>query len=164
MVLRKTKMTVNATNQKPVPAVRPPYLFGWALAAGLLFNWLKPLSLFRTRPPGIVFGLALMAVGVGLLLWTTRTLLRSGVNPRFKPVGSMVTSGPFVFARNPMYISFALVYLGIAFAANALWPILFLPPVIAILHYGVIRREEKYLEERFGDEYRKYKAGVRRWF
>ncbi|MBI4120292.1 MAG: isoprenylcysteine carboxylmethyltransferase family protein [Parcubacteria group bacterium] len=150
--------------RKPVPAVRPPYLFGWALAAGLIIDLLKPLPLFIAKWLGIVLGLPLVVCGVSLLFWAVRTFAKSEISPRFKPVGSIMTSGPFAFTRNPMYLSFTLIYLGIAFALNAFWPIFILLPVIAILHYGVILREEKYLKEKFGGEYQMYKTRVRRWF
>jgi len=149
--------------RKPAPLVRPPYLFGGALAAGLIINLLKPFPFFKAKWPGVAFGPLLVVCGVLLLVWAVRTFAKSGINPRFKPVGSMMTSGPFAFTRNPMYFSFTLIYLGIAFARNTLWPVLLLLPVIAILHYGVILREEKYLEEKFGDKYREYKVKVRRW-
>ena len=62
-----------------------------------------------------------------------------------------------------MYVFAIVVYLGIAFQVNTLWPIVFLPVGIALLYYGVIAREESYMERVFGDEYLKYKARVRRW-
>ncbi|MFI5210728.1 MAG: methyltransferase family protein, partial [Gemmatimonadales bacterium] len=67
------------------------------------------------------------------------------------------------FSRNPMYVGMTLLYLGIALWANSLWPLLLLPAVLVVMRRGVIAREEAYLERRFGDEYRSYRARVRRW-
>jgi protein-S-isoprenylcysteine O-methyltransferase Ste14 len=71
--------------------------------------------------------------------------------------------GPFRFSRNPQYLSVNIIYTGIAISFNALWPIVFLPVVLVIMREGVIKREERYLERKFGEEYLSYKARVRRW-
>ena len=71
--------------------------------------------------------------------------------------------GPFRFSRNPQYVSVNIIYVGIAISFNALWPIAFLPVVLLIMTEGVIKREERYLERKFGAEYLSYKARVRRW-
>ena len=62
-----------------------------------------------------------------------------------------------------MYVSLALLYLGIACITNSLWAIIFLIPVLMIVRVAVIAREERYLDSKFGDEYRRYKSKVRRW-
>lgn len=89
---------------------------------------------------------------------------REGENPNaYKPTRAVVTTGPYTFSRNPMYVSMILVYAGIALIVNTIWPLAFLPVALAALHYGVTRREERYLEKLFGDWYRQYRARVRRW-
>ena len=93
--------------------------------------------------------------------WT----LRSGgtpINPE-KPVSSLVTGGPFRYTRNPGYLSMAMIYARIASLANALWAILLLPAVLVVIWRGVIEREERYLERKFGEEYLLYKVRVRHW-
>ena len=62
-----------------------------------------------------------------------------------------------------MYVGFTLMYVGISASANALLPILLLPAVQQLMRRGVIEREERYLERKFGDEYLQYKGRVRRW-
>lgn len=76
---------------------------------------------------------------------------------------ALITGGPFKFTRNPLYLGLVLLYAGVCLAAGATWPLLFLPVVVALLHWIVILPEEKYLEDRFDDDYRAYKARVRRW-
>lgn len=73
-------------------------------------------------------------------------------------------SGPYRFTRNPMYLSMTMIYLGITLLTNMLWPLLLLPFVIVVLQAAVIRREEKYLKEAFGEAYEAYCNRVRRWF
>jgi protein-S-isoprenylcysteine O-methyltransferase Ste14 len=88
----------------------------------------------------------------------------AGTNPDWdSPATVLVTHGPFRFSRNPQYVSGNILYLGIAVSFNTLWPIVFLPVILLIMIEGVIKREERYLERRFGAEYLSYKSEVRRW-
>ena len=71
--------------------------------------------------------------------------------------------GPYRFSRNPIYLVFTLLYAGVTVLANALWAAVLLPGVLIVMQRGVIACEERYREHGFGDEYRRYKAHVRRW-
>ena len=141
----------------------PPLIYAGPLALGLLLQRLRPVS-FLPRPLARVLGWPLLLAGIALNAWFIVTMRRAGTpfDPR-KPVARIVTWGPFKLSRNPSYTSFALIYVGIVSRVNALWPILFLPAVIATMWRGVIEREERYLERTFGQEYADYKARVRRW-
>ena len=75
----------------------------------------------------------------------------------------MVTDGPFRWTRNPMYLGMTLVYVALALGFDSLGAALLLVPVLLIIRSQVIGREERYLEAKFGDDYRSYKASVRRW-
>ena len=151
----------NADN--PGVLAPPPFIYAGALAAGLLANrrfrlHLLPRRLSRTLgPPLFVSGFL-----VGLSGFREVRRAGSNVNP-FKPVTAIVTGGPYRFTRNPMYLGFTLMYVGISALANALLPILLLPIVQQLMRRGVIEREERYLERKFGDEYLRYKGRVRRW-
>ena len=102
--------------------------------------------------------------GVLLLAWSVRTMFRAGVDPDpSEPTNAIVATGPYALSRNSIYVSFNVGYVGIAFMVNMVWPIAVLPLGIALLYYGVIVRDESYLERVFGEEYRQYKARVRRW-
>lgn len=81
----------------------------------------------------------------------------------FKPASRLVTSGIYRWTRNPMYLGIALIYAGIAILFDSLLALLLLVPVLFIIQRYVITREEAYLERRFGDEYRTYRARVRPW-
>jgi protein-S-isoprenylcysteine O-methyltransferase Ste14 len=102
--------------------------------------------------------------GLGLLLWFNTSFSRKGtaVEP-WKPTTAIVTTGPYRFTRNPAYLGMALTYVGIALLSSAVWVLVPLPFVLAVIDRGVIAREERYLERKFGEEYLGYKRTVRRW-
>ena len=87
---------------------------------------------------------------------------QTAVNPAMSTT-AIVSDGVFSFSRNPIYLSLTMLYVGIGLLFNALWALLLLLPLIVVVQNGVIKREEKYLEQKFGDEYLRYKASVRRW-
>jgi protein-S-isoprenylcysteine O-methyltransferase Ste14 len=82
----------------------------------------------------------------------------------FEASTALVESGPFAYTRNPMYLGLTLTYVGIALASRATYPFAVLPAVIWFMNAGVIEREERYLERKFGKAYRRYMARVPRWF
>lgn len=155
-------MAESSTNTPGVMAC-PPLIFLGALGAGLFLHWLIPTRLSLpelSRLPGAALCLASVAVGI----WGGTTMHRAGTNVRpDRPVTALVTGGPFRFSRNPLYLSLTALYLGITLLCGALWPLVTLVPLLAIVHWRIILREERYLESKFGDEYRAYKARVRRW-
>jgi protein-S-isoprenylcysteine O-methyltransferase Ste14 len=145
----------------------PPLIALAAVILGFVFDWLMPLFVldtllgFSTR---MVVGLVLLAAGIVLPVLAGRRFTKAGtyVNP-YKPVRQVVTSGVYRYVRNPMYVGLMLMTaaIGIAFASD--WTLLMIIPLALILRNGVVLREERYLEKKFGDEYRSYKASVPRW-
>lgn len=112
----------------------------------------------------IVAAVTLGLAGVLLAVSALLAFRRAHTTPN--PYGestAIVAGGPFRYTRNPMYLALTLLYTGMAFALNAPLTLLLLPLALVAMHHGVIRREENYLEQKFGDEYRQYKARVRRW-
>jgi protein-S-isoprenylcysteine O-methyltransferase Ste14 len=141
----------------------PPLIYGGALAAGLLANRLRPAP---SLPRAVARPLGWSLIAGGLLLGGSgvRSLRAAGTNvDPYRPTTSFVAEGPYRFTRNPLYLSFTLVYAGVSLVAGALWPLALLPGVLAVVQRGVIGREERYLERKFGAEYLRYKARVRRW-
>ena len=153
-------------NTEPVRVLAPPplvYLAFLAAGLGLHYLWIN-LTFFPQAWIGHAAGWPVFALGFLLLLWSSRTFARRGENIRIeKPTNSLVTAGPFRFSRNPIYVGLTLVYIGLSLVFNSYWPLAFLLLVLVIMHFGVIQREEAYLEELFGPEYRDYQAKVRRW-
>lgn len=143
----------------------PPVFFLIVLAVGFLLHKLYPLAIMAD--PGAlakVFSYALFAISGVVMATTTRLMLRKKTDPRpDRPTSRIVTEGFFRYSRNPLYLSLMLIYGGIAVYANSLWLVLLLPVLFVALERGVVLREEKYLEGKFGDEYLKYKNKVRRW-
>lgn len=88
----------------------------------------------------------------------------AGTNVRpDRPTTAVVSTGPYRISRNPMYVSLCALQVGIALLIDGLMPLLFLIPLALTLHFGVIRREERYLEAKFGPDYIAFKSRVRRW-
>jgi protein-S-isoprenylcysteine O-methyltransferase Ste14 len=144
-------------------AAPPPLIYLALLVLGLLFNRRFPIS-FLPRKVARVLGWPLLGGGVLLIGWFEWAMRHAGTptNP-YKPVTRVVTEGPFHYTRNPGYLAMAMIYTGIAGLANALWAVLLLPVAMFAIQRGVIEREERYLEGKFGEEYLHYKARVRRW-
>ena len=141
----------------------PPLIYLGALVFGLLLNRWFPIS-FLPRRIARSLGWSLISGGVVLGGWF-ELAMRQADTPAspYKPVSNIVTEGPFRYTRNPGYLSMAMIYTGIASLVNALWAILLLPGALLVIQRGVIEREERYLEHKFGEEYLNYKARVRRW-
>ncbi len=141
----------------------PAFIYLIALAIGLLVHWLYPIQVLPT-PFAIGIGLLLIAVAGPIALSTFRAYSRAKTTFLFsEPTSAIVTDGPYRFSRNPGYISLTLLFGGIGFLVNSLWVLLMLVPAVIVIHFGIIKREERYLEVKFGDEYREYKTTVRRW-
>jgi protein-S-isoprenylcysteine O-methyltransferase Ste14 len=145
---------------------RPPFLYLACLVLGFALDRLLPLPLSY---PEATFtysmaGGVLMLIGLAILAAGARNFSRAGTPvPSSQPVRALVTTGIHGWSRNPIYVGMLLVYAGIGTAARSPWVLIFALPLIVVLRYGVIAREETYLERRFGDAYRDYKNRVRRW-
>ena len=81
----------------------------------------------------------------------------------YSPSTAIVVEGPYRYTRNPLYLALTLFYLALASIVNSVWPLLLLPLVLLVIQRGVIAREERYLEQKFGEQYLRYKSRVRRW-
>jgi protein-S-isoprenylcysteine O-methyltransferase Ste14 len=141
----------------------PPLIYLGPLALGLLLGRAAPLPLL---PRGLsrLLGWPILVSGVLLLWWFGSTLRNAETTFRIdRPVSRLVTGGPFRLSRNPGYLSFTLIYVGVAALRNSLWAIMLLPAALVAVQRTIIAKEERYLERRFGEEYLLYKARVRRW-
>jgi protein-S-isoprenylcysteine O-methyltransferase Ste14 len=142
----------------------PPLIYAGGLLLGLLLKKAFPIKLL---PRGVSLRLGGLFILLGVLLarsgFQTLRNASTEVNPT-KPTTTLVVSGPYQVTRNPLYLSLTLFYAGISLLANAFAALLLLPIVLFIINRGVIDREERYLEQKFGDEYLRYKMRVPRWF
>ncbi|MFZ0848769.1 MAG: isoprenylcysteine carboxylmethyltransferase family protein [Hyphomicrobiaceae bacterium] len=145
---------------------RPPFLYLACLILGLALEHLLPLrlSLPGTAVMQWTVGGGLILIGVAIVAGGVRNFSRAATPvPSNQPVRVLVTTGIHGWSRNPIYVGMFLLYAGIGIAARSPWVLVLALPLVIILRYGVVSREERYLEQRFGDAYRDYKARVRRW-
>jgi len=142
----------------------PPLIYLGGLVFGFALNrWCHRCQILATA--GWRWsGLVLVVAGVALAIAGRRALLaaETNINP-FKPTTAIVSSGPFSFTRNPLYLALTLIYVGLTLVLNTWWCFLFLAPVLLLIHFGVVAREERYLERKFGGSYREYRLRVRRY-
>jgi protein-S-isoprenylcysteine O-methyltransferase Ste14 len=144
--------------------VRPPLAWALAVVAGLALNWLLPLPFVPATAPAGWLGAIVFMLALALFAWAITTMTWAGSNvPTSRPTMAIVDTGPYRFTRNPIYLGMVLGLVGLAIAFNTLWLLLALLPFALVIRYGVIAREEVYLERKFGDVYRGYRARVRRW-
>jgi protein-S-isoprenylcysteine O-methyltransferase Ste14 len=117
-----------------------------------------------SRSIALPLGITLALVSATVAIWAERVMKASGTNIRpDRPALTIVRHGPYRFTRNPMYLSLCLLQLALGFVLDGWMPLLCAIPLALILHYGVILREEAYLERKFGKSYLDLKRQVRRW-
>lgn len=163
---RAHKLQRDATSVSPINRVPPPwvyilmYLVGVGLQRFLPMGIRSPEPAWIIRVAGLVFvvaGIALAASALGIFRKAKTTVVP------FETPSTLVTSGPYRFTRNPMYVSLTLIYLGVAGTRNEIWPVVLLPLLLVYINFLVIPVEEKNLRGVFGDAYKEYGAKVGRW-
>jgi protein-S-isoprenylcysteine O-methyltransferase Ste14 len=157
---------MDAPADTPGVVARPPILFLGALLLGAVLQLFFPLPLIPGLPAAarVLLGGAAILGAVGLVGAAVRALRGAGTPiPASEPTTALVTAGPCARSRNPIYLAFTLLQLGLAIAGNTAWLVLTLVPTLLIVRYGVIAREEAYLERKFGPAYAQYRRTVPRW-
>ena len=142
---------------------RPPLVYFVAIALGsaLEFIWQLP---FLPQALAAPLGILLVVGAIALFAGSVGKFRAAGTPvPGNQATTAIVRSGPYRFSRNPIYLAFSLLHLGIAIWVNSLWLVATLIAAVVVMACVVIPREERYLERRFGAEYLDYKKSVRRW-
>ncbi len=141
----------------------PPLIFLLSLIIGLVLHWRDPVPAVPSAISSIM-GIILVAIGffIGFAASGAFRRNKTPVNP-YQETTALVNTGVYRYTRNPLYVTMALWLIGIGLLVNSLWTVLMVIPPVLIVHYGVILREEKYLEQKFGAAYTDYKSKVRRW-
>ena len=148
----------------PGVIVLPPLLYGTAFLMALVLHWRWPMRIFDSAAAPWL-SLVPFLLGLVVDIRGIRAMKAAGTNvDPSRPATAIVTSGPFRFSRNPLYLGMTLFYGGLTLAIDSWWGFLMLIPVLAVMHWGVILREERYLERKFGEPYRQYRSKVRRYF
>jgi protein-S-isoprenylcysteine O-methyltransferase Ste14 len=156
----------NGVRINPVMRLPVPWVFILAYLIGFVVQLYLPIPI---RSPEIVravliAGLILVVIGVAVAFSALGIFRkRSTTTIPFETPTSLVTSGPYRFTRNPMYVGLTLVYLGVAGTRAEIWPVIVLPVMLAYINFIVIPVEERHLQDAFGDAYANYGARVRRW-
>lgn len=148
---------------RPDIVAPPPLLYLAALVLVFALQWSWPLPILNLAVTAWL-GWVVLVLGLALNLWGAWSMkrARTPINP-YRSVESIVTAGAFRVSRNPLYVGLDLVLLGVTLMLDSLWGIVVLLVVLVVMHFGVILPEERYLEEKFGDPYRRYREAVRRY-
>ena len=147
--------------------IPPPILFVVPLLTGFLVQHFVRIRIVNDLDAERILravGWVEIAIALALCWWaiTTFRRLQTPVIPHSR-ARTLAQEGPYKISRNPIYLGFAVLYVGIALAANALWPLVFLPEALVLAYLFAIKPEEEYLTREFGDSYRDYCSRVRRW-
>jgi len=148
---------------RPGVIAPPPLIYLAAVGLGFALDALLPSG---SVPDALrwILGPALVVAGVTLQATFIAAFVRAKTNvDPYKPTKAIVTSGPYRLTRNPGYLGFALTVAGIGLMTETLWTFAALALAVLVTDRGVIAREERYLERKFGEQYLSYKRGVRRW-
>lgn len=145
----------------------PPLIYFGFLAFGLGLSYFWPVTIFGMGIPTVGrlgIGGALIGIGavIGIVGLFAFRKARTNVRPD-RETTALITQGIYRYSRNPLYLSAAVVYAGIAFASNSMWALGSLIPALVVIRCGVIAREEIYLEGKFGEAYQLFKETVPRW-
>ncbi len=150
-------------NDNPGVIAPPPIIFICFLLLGYTLNRFYPLPMLTRELSTIISAIffAYAALTAGLAFYH---MIKAGTNIDVrKPTNAIVTTSVYSYTRNPMYLSLAILLLAFSLLFNALWIAIMIPLFVIIMQKGVIEREERYLEKKFGSEYLNYKRRVRRW-
>ncbi len=150
---------------RPGLMASPRLIFGLPFGAGVFLHVMTGGDIeFGANLVAVVLGALLVVTGLFLAGWTTIALRRGGQHPDpARPTTALVTDGPFRFSRNPIYLGFASVAVGIGLLLNSYWVLGSAPVAFLALQYLVVTREERYLDTVIGHEYAEYREQVRRW-
>ncbi len=155
-------MTTNKPDHSGAITWPPVIVSGWFLL-GLGLDALLSAPVLPA-PTQYVIAAVLAALGGGLAVWAAPQFLRHDTSIHVhRPTSALITSGAYARSRNPLYVGLILLYLAGAAAVDSLWLLALAVPAIVSLQAGVIVREERYLEAKFGEAYRDYARRVRRW-
>jgi protein-S-isoprenylcysteine O-methyltransferase Ste14 len=145
------------------PTIMPPTWLLIAMLTMLALRFFFPVLI--VIPAGWnLLGLLPMLLGLGITLPADQAFHRAKTTVKpFEESSVLVTEGVFQISRNPMYLGFVLLLIGIATWLQALTPCLVVPAFAILIDQTFIATEERMLEKRFGDEYEQYRHRVRRW-
>ena len=131
-----------------------------AIALGIVLQIIFKTEIFRSAIPGLSIGIPLIVFGTFVSVWA----VIQARNHKMEAHTRLLTNGPYRLSRNPMYVAWSTIHLGIGFSSNSVWIIVLLPLVALYTHFVDVIKEERILVDKFGDEYAMYLKRVRRYF
>jgi len=143
--------------------IHPPVVALFYIAVAYLLGWLVRIPF---EAPGILRSIGFATTFVGFLFGLGALMEFRKSRTTLDPHGSvkqMVTSGVYRFTRNPIYLGFLLMVIGLPLNSGFYWGLLLAPFYVVTMNRLVIEKEEAYLEKKFGDVYSSYRSRVRRW-
>lgn len=144
--------------------VRPPILLVFFILIGVLVNMRVPWEFLIERSMRLFPGFVLLAGSVGLAAWSLTIFFRAGQNPDpVAPTESLYANGPYSRSRNPMYVALFVFQFSLALLLDNAWIAVTVPATFLSIHFGVVLREETYLQDKFGASYIDYCTRVRRY-
>ena len=146
---------------------RPLWHLSLAIAVGLHIFWPVSLPYAVVLPdfPRYILGSLMIAGGASLIAGAAHVFREARENPKpSSPSQKLLVEGPYRYSRNPMYTGGAMTMIGISLLLSSLWFLLVPLVTLVLVKYLTILPEEAHLDFRFGNEYRRYKESVRRWF
>jgi protein-S-isoprenylcysteine O-methyltransferase Ste14 len=148
----------------PSVVIHPPIAVGVALVISLRLGWIYPLPIPLALVPRFWIGVALFAAAVLLMAWSGKVFRNAHTQVNItRPATTIVDTGPYRFSRNPIYVGMFAGMIAFAMFFGSFWPLIALVIVYFVIQFGVVAREESYLERKFGSVYLGYKGQVRRW-
>jgi len=145
--------------------IPPPIVFFAFLLIGFAAHWIMPLEfIFHEQYVRFAVGIPISIVSgcIALNAFVIMKKNKTAINFNSQTT-KIITKGSFLFTRNPLYLALLLLLGSIAILANSIWFLVLVIPLFIIFNFSVVPREERYLKERFGEEYIRYKNKVRRW-
>ncbi len=147
----------------PGLSIPPPVIYTTALLVGIGLNYVWPTSLLPS-PWRYIVGIVITVVASVVITPVLTRFRRAGTpfDVR-KPALTLITDGPYRFSRHPSYGALTLLYIGVALLLDNRWVLILAVPLLLVMDQWVVRKKERHLEAKFGEEYRRYKSAVRRW-
>jgi len=163
----KNQNSESLNNESPGVIFPPPLILLIFLASGALLQFIFPLALLTPFSIGslqFLAGLVIILSGIGLAFWGVRTFSKAGTNVATHQAALLVVvDGPYKFTRNPMYMGMQILLVGVGIMFSSQWFLLLWPIFFLVLRFGVVAREERYMEQKFGDQYVALLNKTRRW-